>query len=269
MTPDWLIERLVAGELPADRAADVRRRLEGEVGGAARLQQIAESNAEILAAHPPALIAARVASAAARRDTGAHVVAEKKDLRSTARRRKHQGWLFAFAAPTLAMAALGLAFWLRPVAVAPVGSVGSSIDRVGAGDDSDRIKGLRPGLHVYRKVGDAVEPLADGAPARAGNQLQLAYIAAGRRFGVVLSVDGAGHVTFHLPVIAGPAARLRSDGEVALPDAYELDAAPGFERFIFVAGNAPFNAAALADVARGTSPPPAGTSVVSFTVRKE
>jgi hypothetical protein len=61
---------------------------------------------------------------------------------------------------------------------------------------------------------------------------------------------------------------LRADGETALASAYELDAAPGFERFLFVASDEAFDASALVDVAQGRTPPPAGKFTVFFTVRK-
>ena len=248
---DWLLERLAAGDLPPPRADEVRRRLALEPDGQARLARLAASNDDIVAAHPVAVIAAEVRRRARPPSSRSWAAAPR-------------GWGFALAAPSLALAALGLALWLRPGAPGVVGR-----DGVGTADDGDHIKGLKPSLRVYRKVGDKVERLRDGAVTRAGDRLQLAYIAAGLRFGAVFSVDGAGKVTFHLPS-AGPAVdRLRPEGEVALPEAYELDATPGFERFVLIAGDAPFDAAILTAVARGAAPPPAGTVTISFTVRKE
>jgi hypothetical protein len=148
------------------------------------------------------------------------------------------------------------------------GKAGSGGERL-VDDSGDAIKGLNPKLRVYRKAAAGrVELLKDGAPTRAGDELQLAYVAAGHKFGAVLSVDGADRVTFHLPAVAGPAVRLRTDGEIALTSAYELDAAPGFERFVFVTGDEAFDASALVDVVRGRTPPPTGKGAVFFTVRK-
>ena len=155
---------------------------------------------------------------------------------AAARPRGRAGWLLGV--PTLALGAAVLLLWLRP----------------GTGTrpttDGDRIKGA-PRLHVYRKTGKSVERLPDGAVARAGDELQLAYVASGHRFGAVVSLDGAGRVTFHLPEGGGRAVPLRAGGEVTLPESYQLDAAPRFERFLLVAGDAPFDTATLADVIRG------------------
>jgi len=242
---DYLLERLVAGDLPAERAAQVQARLAAEPGAHERMEQLQASNQEILRLHPPAEVAEHIRRRAAQQSAPA---------------RSRRMWLSLAVPLTLAAA-----FALVLVARGPAG-----IGRDSQGDDSDdRVKGLDPKLRVYRKAAAGkVELLKDGAATRAGDQLQLAYVAAGHRFGAVLSVDGAGQVTFHLPAAAGPAVRLRTDGEIALASAYELDAAPAFERFLFVAGDDAFDASALADVVRGRTPPPAGKVAVFFTVRK-
>ena len=94
-------------------------------------------------------------------------------------------------------------------------------------------------------------------------------MAHGNRYGAVVSLDGAGRITYHLPEGGGQASALRGSGEVSLPQSYQLDAAPSFERFLIVAGNAPFDTGVLADVLRGAAKPPAGTETSTFTVRKE
>jgi hypothetical protein len=104
---------------------------------------------------------------------------------------------------------------------------------------------------------------------RAGDLLQLAYVAAGQRFGVVASVDGRGAVTLHLPEAAGPAAVLDERGETALPHAFELDDTPGVERFVFVTSGAPFEAGAIVAHLEGKAPRlPAGLSLRSVELEK-
>jgi hypothetical protein len=128
------------------------------------------------------------------------------------------------------------------VGVAPVASDDPTIEPT-------RIKGLTPHLVLYRKAGDAVERLADGAQVGAGDVLQIAYVAARARYGVVVSIDGAGVVTVHLPH-AGQSAALAESGETLLGDSYRLDAAPRFERFYFVTADRPFDAAVVEAAAR-------------------
>ncbi len=112
-------------------------------------------------------------------------------------------------------------------------------------------------LWVYRQraVANQEQPerLSNGARASRGDLLQLAYAAGpDGRFGVLLSIDGAGRVTQHLPEPgASAAATLRSSKEIRLPSAYELDDAPGFERFLLITAAQPFPVASALDAARG------------------
>ena len=68
---------------------------------------------------------------------------------------------------------------------------------------------------------------------------------------MLLSIDGAGRVTLHLPdERARSAAPLRAVREIPLPSAYELDDAPGFERFVLVTSPAPFSVADVRQAAK-------------------
>ena len=116
--------------------------------------------------------------------------------------------------------------------------------------DTDRIKGLQPALAVYRRSARGTETLADGDVARPGDLLRLGYTAAGRAYGVIVSIDGRGAVTLHLPPNGARAASLGRDGQVLLDQAYELDDAPSWERFYFVTGDSAFEVAPIVDAAR-------------------
>jgi hypothetical protein len=235
-TPDWLVERLALGELDAAAAADVRRRLAAEGRDAdAELAALATSSREILEAHPPALVAAAVRA----RDVEA---------------RPTRGWFFAL--PLVLAGAVAVGLVARP---ATHGAAPRS-----EGDvvfENTTIKGATA-LHVYRRVADRNERLHDGSPAARGDLLQLAYVAADESkasdYGAVLSIDGGGHVTVHLPEgDAATSARLSAKGEVRLPSAYELDDAPAFERFILVTSPAPFSMATVVEAARAVAAHPA------------
>jgi len=263
---DYWVERLAAGDLPSDRAETVRARLLAEPEGRARLQRLEESNDEILRAHPPAEVAAEIERRFGR--AAAQAAAAQASARAG-----RPGLRLHFGFPALAAVAVALILVVRGGAFGP-GRPGPQSPGVGStpvtggAEDGERVKGLRPTLRVYRKAAGKVERLQDGATTHAGDELQLAYIAAGRQYGAVASVDGAGHITYHLPATPGPAVHLSADGETALPSSYELDAAPGFERFVFLSADQPFDASVLADVASGRAAAPAETKAVIFTVRK-
>jgi sec-independent protein translocase protein TatC len=57
--PEWLIERLVAGDLPGDRAADVRARLAAH-GQLDRIHELTRANRETLALYPAKSVAAEI-----------------------------------------------------------------------------------------------------------------------------------------------------------------------------------------------------------------
>ena len=99
-------------------------------------------------------------------------------------------------------------------------------------------RGLEPHLVLDRQTARTVERLHSGDVVRPGDLVQVSYVAAGHRYGVVVSVDGRGAVTLHHPAVAHQASRIEARGEVPLDHAFELDDAPGFERFFFVAASA-------------------------------
>lgn len=224
-TPDYLVERLRAGDLPPEEAARVRARLEAE-GGLGRLAALERDGARFLEARPPGPALGEIRRRAAR---GARPPRAPRRL------------LALVPALAVALLAAALASRLFPAAVV------SPHDAL----EITREKGARPHLVVHRqRAAAAAERLAPGAEARAGEALMVSYVAAGAAHGVVVSIDGRGGVTLHLPEAPGPAAALAPRGEVPLPHAYVLDDAPAFERFFLVTSAAPFEAAPVVEAAR-------------------
>jgi hypothetical protein len=208
--PDWLLERLNAGDLPPKRAEALLARLRAN-GEEQRLFRLAESDAEILAALPASQVAREV---------------ERRAATATplSRRRLRPAW----ALSTVAVFAASIAVF---VAV------------LHEGDEDTRIKGdeHHPALHIYRKTKTGSEAIGPNAAVGKGDTLQIRYLAAGKPYGVIASIDGRGTVTLHLPESPGQAAALSREGERALAHAYELDDSPKFERFVFVTSDAPFD----------------------------
>jgi anti-sigma factor RsiW len=224
---DLTLERYRQGELPAAEAAALRAAIATDEALRDRLAALERSDAEILATAPPPVFAAAVERRA--RTKGVREVTSGPSL----------PWFFTalplLGAGVLALAAGGVVLrGVLPVSPLPHGSVDTA-------PSGDRLKGGGLDLLLYRKAGEAtIEQLVPGALARPLDVLQLAYQAGGQRFGVILSIDGRGAVTLHLPESGDQAAPLRPGGTVALPHAYELDDAPRLERFYFVAAPEPF-----------------------------
>lgn len=101
--------------------------------------------------------------------------------------------------------------------------------------------GLGARLVVYRARDQGPERLLDGTPGQQGDVLQLAYRVGEPCYGAIVSVDGRGLVTRHLPPEGDHAVKLVPDEIVPLDHAFELDDAPSFERFLLVTGASRFS----------------------------
>ena len=246
---DWQLERYRLGELPPAELDAVRAALAADGDLAERLARLDRSDREILAQHPPAVISASIRARAASGEVG------------RPRRAGAQGRLAFALACGLVLAAAGVL--LLPGRVPD------------ASEDTTRVKGLAPRLFVYRKAPTGAEELAAGSAAREDDVVQLAYQAAGRHFGAIVSIDGRGVVTRHLPAAGTLASPLKTGAALALPEAYRLDDAPGFERFYLVTADQPFavdlvlTAVSHPVGAEGRLALPAGLDQYSFALRKE
>ncbi len=203
-------EKWLLGELDSEARAAFER----DVSSVEREQLKQEDLAlreELFAALPPNLLKARVNS---------------KIAQSTKAAR-----MFWSAAPAAAVVVASALLFLSPSAD-PTAQGHSPTKQA---ESSERIKGLAPRVVVYRQLEHSAEELRNGAEARARDVLQLGYVAGGRGYGVLLSIDGRGVVTLHAPRMPNADATLPDNPRTQLLErAYELDDAPSFERFFFV-----------------------------------
>jgi len=225
---DLALEQYHLGELSAEEQRIVREELAHDEVLRGRLAAIQKSEEEIRSSYP----AERIVP----------LIRERMLREGTDHGRR------AWRLPTLA--------WVVPVAA--VALILLSLPLVLRTSDDTRLKGVAPHLLVFRKTAAGAEELRSGAVARRGDVLQLSYSAGDAKYGVIFSVDGRGTITWHVP--AGYAGGTRSappldpKGPVVLPSAYELDDAPGFERFFLVYSTAPFDVSEIDRVARALAP---------------
>ncbi len=242
----WRVERYVLDELPADQRAAVEARLKTDPEAAAQVAALRESDATILDQYRSAPMAREI---------------EARHKASPQKARGGRIW------PAVLLPAVAL---LVLFAVIPRGEV---TDVVGPGTQAtgnEEVlldKGLDPKIRVFRKgAGPEGEELTEGASADEGDVIQLKLQAAGRTHGVVVSVDGRGHVELHFPADERDPTTLKRKGTVALAHAYELDDAPDFERFFFVAARYPVAVADVLGAARklASDPATAKTALLSL-----
>ncbi len=206
---DLLLERYRLGELPADQMEAVAAMVATDGAVRSRLAALDRSDAQILGQYPSGWMARRLQRRAC-----------PVPFSAAPSRGSLQRWWPVPVAAALLLAALPL---LRP----------------NSDDARDTLKGDGVALQLYRQTAAGSQALGDGDAVRAQERLQIAFRAAGRHYGAIVSIDARGVLTTHLASAAGAAA-LVSQGADTLAYAYELDDCPGSERFYLVAADAPF-----------------------------
>lgn len=243
---DLTLERYRLGELSAVETAALKARVATDAGLRGRLDTLAQSDAEIQEQYPPERMAEVVAARAARAGRQPRILA-------TLRPR----WVALAGAAAVVLA---LMIWVPQ-------------------PSEERIKGEAASLIVFRKVETGSELLSDGDNARRGDVVRVAYRAANPCFGLIVSIDGRGTVTRHLPQEGPMAARMQVGEAMPLDSAYELDDAPKWERFFLVTADRAFDVEPVMEAVRqaaastSSEPPdvlvlPDGLRQSSFLLRK-
>lgn len=210
-TPDWVLERAVLGELPARDWPGLLQRAAREAALLERVRRLEEDSRRTLQLLPPHVLAREV----------------RRRLRTAPHRPR---------GPRLVL--LGLAL---------VAALGGLLLRARPG----AAPALPPTLSLFRLGADGLpELLAPEAPAHAGDVVQARVRLPTPGYAALVSLDGRGTVSVHLPVRGSQAALLPAGTDVAAPYAFALDDAPGFERFVLVTCPAPFPLAHVVDAAR-------------------
>ncbi|MBR5095643.1 MAG: hypothetical protein IK094_00880 [Treponema sp.] len=223
MIPQLLLEEILLGEKDAKKyyAKYGKERLESA------LADLRKSNQEILAAYPDLNFKPNIVSmdekAGEKRDGS-----NAKKTNIYARLNKAKPIFFA-AAAVLALAICA------PVMTSKIKALG--------GSSSIRLKGSgHHQIRLYKQDGAEAVLLKNGEAAKENDLVQITYIPGSYNYGVIFSVDGNGNITRHFPEASWQAEKLQKTGEeVPLSFAYQLDDAPKYECFIFVASKNPFD----------------------------
>jgi hypothetical protein len=279
---DLTLERYRLGELPEARARAVATRAAADADVRARLAALAASDAAFEESRGTDVVARAVTDRLARsRGDGALAAAGGRGGAGSPRATWPGRGALAAAAAAAAVVVTA-ALWSAPGLWRPTAAADPDAPGGAAASGPDRIKGDAAVLLVYRKAGASAEQLTDGAAAREGDLVRVAYRASSAGFGVIVSIDGRGVVTRHLPVEGDAAVALQTGEPRPLPDAYELDDAPRWERFYLVTSARAFEVAPVVHAAEraaastaspGADAPatlalPEGFEQASFLLRK-
>lgn len=230
---DLTLEQYILDELPPARVKQVELLLDTQPALRTRLEELEQSNNNILEKYTPARMATAIND---------RVRVEKAKQEARQPQRSPLLKRLFYAVPTLTAAVIAFFVILPIFKGGPANPV--YIDPQ-TGLEITRLKGEEKGpLMIYRQIENSgKELLKANDTAREGDLLQLAYNSGGRQYGVILSIDGRGVVTLHFPESESGSTKLEPRQKVLLKTAYELDDAPDFERFFFITSFKPIDVA--------------------------
>ena len=230
---DWMLEKYLLDELDSGARQKILLAVETRQEAVVeRLQKIQSSNREILTRFPIKAVSSQIQQ---KKGKTTHVTEPSSLFRYGI---KLRNFLTTNGLNRLAYTAFALALCFPGY---------FAFNRY---SEETRLKGVEPHLTIYRKAGSSFEKLENQTIVKANDLLQVSYFSIGHSYGVILSLDGRGSVTVHLPSASNSAALLISQKEVVLPTAFELDDAPQFDRFYFFTSNEPFLIAPIIEAIR-------------------
>ena len=215
---DVTLERFLLDELDAAGMEKVRRAADGDERLRRRLEALQQSNREILETYPPGWAASQI----------------ERRLRAQTAARPRRRW-FSVWLTKRALVPAAVAIVLAVLVIPRVGPPGDQTVTV-----AERVKGAPSQLYLYRESITGSEHLRDGDHAWENDRILLQYQVTGPGFGAILSMDGRGAVTRHLPEHAQMAMEMEPGPPRSLDYAYELDDAPDWEVFVFVTASQAF-----------------------------
>lgn len=208
------LEQYALGELSSRDHKRIAALIESSRELQERLQGLERSNSEILQAYPALEVAREV-----QRRRGLLEHPSIMGRADTGWAKAPMGWLLASACLIAAMSFMGPFF---------------------QEEQGLRIKGMTPYLVAHQVVDGKTQLLEQGSALGQGDRLQLSIVGGLHLHAVVFSIDGASTITLHYPLEEADAQPL-VEATVSLPNSYELDDAPRFERFFLVTQDAPLS----------------------------
>lgn len=203
--PDIILEQYFLGELPSEKMIEIRSLLDSDDSLRKRIKLIEKSNNEFLKTYPFSKTFIQGS------------LSDKGRKSKNSRFRK----IFIFPSAALALAACTLLFFKISPLFDPI-------------DNSVIIKGNAENLFLYRKNGNQADVLKNGDSAKKNDILQIAYQIPKDRYCIIFSIDGNSSVTLHYSSSDKSAPEDSAPGKIFVPESYQLDDAPFFERFFMI-----------------------------------
>ncbi len=227
---DFALERFRLGELPPKEIEAMQLRLSHDAALRERLRVLETQEVEFLKSHPAENWVSRIENASNPKPVLPSQSSATRPAKSAGGfSRLTNGFLdhlrffdqrrtqFAFGFAALVLATIPV--WLQQPSKMEAGI---------------RLKGQSAELKLYCKTDTGASPLKPGAQVKAGDAIQIEFHPGLYGFGAIVSVDGKGSVTWHWPASPEGNSRIVTLADFRLPNAFQLDSAPRFERFYLV-----------------------------------
>lgn len=231
MMPQWKLERYALGELPEADQKAVADEIARDPQVARQWQTLQDSNRLFFEQNDPESAAKRIQAMASARRTSSE---------STS----FLAWIWK---PAAALATLGIAALIgtsvMTSGIAPDQAI--AVAQIESPDSGIRVKGLQNRLELWQKTGDSIVMILDGAKANKGDLLQIRTQVNQKCFAAVLSLDGRGNWSTHLPEQGTGAVAMEPGNSGFLPFSYQLDDAPKYEVFWLVTSDSLFSVDSL------------------------
>ncbi len=218
--PSWKLERFALGELPTHEMESIRKQIAESPDLQDQLETLRHSNALFLEQHPPKAAARRILAMAGSR--------QEENLRHD------QPWFSSFLSLPKGMLAAVLIVAVTVLVLQNQFTVADI-----------RTKGGDARIELWQKNGDSISMILDSATLQAGDLVQIRIHPTERCYGVVISLDGRGNWTTHLPESGTTSPMIEPGKNEFLPFSYKLDDAPRFEVFWLVMSPKPFQVDSL------------------------
>jgi len=231
--PQWKLERFLLGELSAAEMKSIEAARNENPEIASKLTELEKSNIDFFANVDP------------------HATARRLQALAGARSADHaRSWIHkpvtAFGAFALLAIVTLFSVYSRHQTPAPIQlAMASNIDSNNG--SNERIKGMHNRIEVWEKAADTVAILLEGAKVKKGTLLQIRTQVSSKCFAAVVSLDGRGNWTTHLPETGTASVVLEPGKSGFLPFSYQIDDAPRYEVFWLITSNTSFRVDSLLD----------------------
>jgi hypothetical protein len=240
---DFTLEQYLMRELPEKRMREVKAWLESNPREMSRLDSLRESDRRILEEYSP--------------ERMSQVIRQRHKMES---RKKSPAakvsWTAGLMLKRVALPAGALALLIPAILYLPGLFTGEPAMRQLAETrqmaDTTRIKG-DSGLFIYRSEPAGPKRLKQDSRVHAGDLLQISFLSPADSHVAVFSIDARGSVTLHYPANESASTKIRPGARVLAPRSFELDDAPGFERFFMVSSKSSFPVKRVLDAAEAFS----------------